>query len=203
MYVLGDPPNYEPEAADSIAALAEEARVTAPEYCYDYLIDGDGKRMLYFPVTNYVHGDHGVVHEMLTDPVTLLGLGDGGAHCGLICDSSVPSYMLTHWARDRARGPKLPIEWVVKRQTSETADFFGFSDRGRLRSGLKADINLIDFRSLRLRMPEMVHDLPAGGKRLVQRVEGYKAIIVSGEPVFEDGAETGARPGKLVRAGRT
>ena len=203
MYALGDPPNYEPEATDSIAALAEQARVTAPEYCYDYLVDGDGRRMLYFPVTNYVHGDHGVVHEMLTDPATLLGLGDGGAHCGLICDSSVPSYMLTHWARDRARGPKLPIEWVVKRQTSETADFFGLADRGRLKSGLKADINIIDFNSLRLRMPEMVHDLPAGGKRLVQRVEGYKAIIVSGEPIFEDGAETGTRPGKLVRAGRT
>ena len=203
MYVLGDPPNYEPEAGDSIAALAEQANVSAPEYCYDYLIGDDGKRMLYFPVTNYVHGDHGVVHEMLTDPVTLLGLGDGGAHCGLICDSSVPSYMLTHWARDRTRGPKLPIELVVKRQTSETADFFGLADRGRLRPGAKADINIIDFNRLRLRMPELVNDLPAGGRRLVQRVDGYKAIIVSGAPIFEDGAETGARPGKLVRAGRT
>ena len=108
--------------------------------------------------------------------------------------------MLTHWARDRTRGPKLPIELVVRRQTSETADFFGLADRGRLKAGLKADVNVIDFNGLRLRMPELVNDLPAGGKRLVQRVDGYKAIIVSGEPIFEDGAETGARPGKLVRA---
>jgi N-acyl-D-amino-acid deacylase len=201
MYVLGDPPNYEPEAADSIAALAERAKVAPAEYCYDYLIGADGKRMLYFPVTNYVHGDHDVVHTMLTDPVTILGLGDGGAHCGLICDSSVPTFMLTHWVRDRTRGPKLPLEWVIKRQTSETADFFGFKDRGQLKPGYKADINVIDFPRLRLHAPELVHDFPAGGKRLVQRVDGYKAIIVSGEPIFEDGVETGARPGKLVRAG--
>ena len=202
MYVLGDPPNYEPDAAESIAAMAQQANVPPAEFCYDYLTGADGKRMLYFPVTNYVHGDHGVVHEMLTDPATVLGLGDGGAHCGLICDSSVPSYMLTHWARDRTRGPRLPIEFVVKRQTAETADFFGFTDRGRLQAGLKADINVIDFNRLRLRVPELVHDLPAGGKRLVQRVDGYKTIIVSGAPIFEDGTETGARPGRLVRAGR-
>jgi N-acyl-D-aspartate/D-glutamate deacylase len=183
--------------------MAEHAKVSPQEYCYDYLVGGDGTRMLFFPVTNYVHGDHGVVHEMLTDPATLLGLGDGGAHCGLICDSSVPTFMLTHWVRDRKRGPRLPLEWVVKRQTSETADYFGLTDRGRLKVGLKADINVINFSQLRLYAPELVHDLPAGGKRLVQRVDGYKAVIVSGEPIFEDGVETGARPGKLVRAGRS
>jgi N-acyl-D-amino-acid deacylase len=202
LYPLGDPPNYEPEESTSIAALAERAKTTPQEYCYDFLVKGDGTRMLYFPVTNYVHGDHGVVHEMLTDPVTLLGLGDGGAHCGLICDSSVPTFMLTHWVRDRKRGPRLPLEWVVKCQTSETADYFGLTDRGRLKTGLKADINVIDFNQLRLHPPELVNDFPAQGKRLIQRVDGYKAIIVAGVPIFEDGAETGAKPGKLVRAGR-
>ncbi len=202
MYLLGDPPNYEPEASDSIAALAARAGQPPQEFCYDYLVGEDGRRMLFFPITNYVHGDHGVVHSMLTDPATLLGLSDGGAHCGLICDSSVPTFMLTHWVRDRRRGPRLPLEQVVKRQTSETADFFGFRDRGRLVPGLKADVNVIDFERLRLHRPELVHDLPAGGRRLVQRVDGYKSIIVAGTPVFDDGEDTGARPGRLVRAGR-
>ncbi|MSO77878.1 MAG: D-aminoacylase [Alphaproteobacteria bacterium] len=202
MYPLGDPPDYEPPAERSIAAMAERTNQTPAEYCYDYLTGADGGRMLFFPVVNYVFGDHGVVHEMITDPATLLGLGDGGAHCGLICDASLPSFMLTHWVRDRARGPRLPLEWVVKRQTSETADYFGFHDRGRLVPGLKADINVIDFDRLRLHHPEMVFDLPAGGRRLVQKVDGYRATIVSGEPIFEAGEETGARPGRLVRAGR-
>lgn len=202
MYLLGDPPNYEPEEADSIAAMAARAGQTPQAFCYDYLVGDGGRRMLFFPITNYVHGDHGVVHSMLTDPATLLGLSDGGAHCGLICDSSVPTFMLTHWVRDRVRGPRLPLEWVVKRQTSETADFFGLNDRGRLAPGLKADINVIDFDRLRLHAPELVHDLPAAGKRLVQHVDGYKAILVAGTPIFENGADTGARPGRLVRAGR-
>ena len=156
--------------------------------------------MLFYPITNYVHGDHGVVREMIADPATLLGLGDGGAHCGLICDSSLPTYMLTHWARDRSRGPRFGLEFVVKRLTSETADYFGFKDRGRLEVGKKADVNIIDHQALRIHHPEMRYDLPAGGKRLVQRADGYTATIVSGVPVFESGEETGARPGKLVRA---
>lgn len=199
MYVMGDPPNYEPEESDSIAAMAARAGQSPQAFCYDYLVAEGGRRMLFFPITNYVHGDHGVVHSMLTDPATLLGLSDGGAHCGLICDSSVPTFMLTHWVRDRSRGPRLPLEKVVKRQTSETADFFGLTDRGRLQPGLKADINVIDYENLRLHPPELVHDLPAGGKRLVQRVDGYDAIVVSGVPIFEHGQETGARPGRLVR----
>ncbi len=158
--------------------------------------------MLYFPITNYVHGDHDVVRQMLADPATLVGLGDGGAHCGQICDSSMPSFMLTHWVRDRTRGPRFPLEWIVKRQTSETADFFGFTDRGRLQPGKKADVNVINYEALRLHHPELRNDLPAGGRRLVQRVDGYKATIVSGVPIFENGNETGARPGRLVRAGR-
>jgi len=202
MFMLGDPPNYEPEPHESIAAMAERAGVTPQAFCYDYLVGEDGGRMIFFPVTNYVHGDLGVCHSMLTDPATLLGLSDGGAHYGSICDSSLPSFMLAHWARDRTRGPRLPLEWVVKRQTSETAGFFGLHDRGRLAPGLKADVNVIDFERLRLYAPEMIHDLPAGGGRLVQRVDGYDATLVSGVPIFEHGHETGARPGRLVRAGR-
>jgi N-acyl-D-amino-acid deacylase len=201
-YPLGDPPDYEPADERSIAAMASRINCSPAEFCYDYLLGGDGTRMLFFPITNYVHGDHGVVHRMLTDPATLLGLGDGGAHCGMICDSSVPSYMLTHWVRDRVRGPRLPLEWVIKRQTSETADFFGFTDRGRLVAGMKADVNVIALDRLRLHHPELIDDLPAGGRRLVQRVDGYRSTIVSGTPIFEDGMETGARPGRLVRAGR-
>jgi N-acyl-D-aspartate/D-glutamate deacylase len=153
-------------------------------------------------VVNYVTGDHGPILEMLNDPACLLGLSDGGAHCTSIVDSGVPSFMLTHWGRDRQRGPKLPLEMLVKRQTSETADFFGLSDRGRLAPGLRADVNLIDFDALRLHKPELVHDMPANGRRFVQKVEGYKATICAGTPIFEGGEHTGALPGKLVRAGQ-
>ena len=160
---------------------------------------GDGGRMVYFPVTNYVHGDLEVVREMIEDPHTLLGLSDGGAHCGVICDASLNTTMLAHWVRDRTRAPRLPLEYTVKQMTSETAAFFGFRDRGRLRPGLRADLNLIDFDRLKLHQPEIVHDLPAGGRRLVQRVDGYRATLVAGVTIFEHGEDTGARPGRLVR----
>ena len=199
-YVLGDPPDYEPDQSRSIAAMAARTNLTPEEFCYDYLTGENGDRMLFYPVTNYVHGDHGVVHDMIGDPDTLLGMGDGGAHCGLICDSSLPSYMLTHWVRDRHRGPRFPLQFVVKRLTSETADFFGFRDRGRLAVGCKADVNVVDLDSLRLHHPELRHDLPAAGKRLVQRVDGYAATLVAGVPIFEHGEDTGARPGRLVRS---
>ena len=198
--MLGDPPDYEPDQSRSIAAMAARTNLTPEEFCYDYLTGENGDRMLFYPVTNYVHGDHGVVHDMIGDPDTLLGLGDGGAHCGLICDSSLPSYMLTHWVRDRHRGPRFPLQFVVKRLTSETADFFGFRDRGRLAVGCKADVNVVDLDSLRLHHPELRHDLPAAGKRLVQRVDGYAATLVAGVPIFEHGEDTGARPGRLVRS---
>ena len=200
MYILGDTPDYEPPPERSIEAMAAKTNKTPAEFCYDYFTGGDGGRMLYFPVTNYVHGDLEVVREMITDPHTVLGLSDGGAHCGVICDSSLPSFMLTHWARDRTRGDKLPLEFLVKRSTSETADFFGMPDRGRLQVGKKADVNVIDFNHLRLHHPEMIYDLPAGGRRLVQHVDGYDMTVCSGVPIFEKGVETGARPGKLIRA---
>jgi len=139
---------------------------------------------------------------MLTDKHTLLGLGDGGAHVGVICDASLPTFMLTHWVRDRKRGERLPLEMIVKRQTSATADFFGLHDRGRLEVGKRADINLIDYAALRLHIPKLAYDLPAGGKRLVQRVDGYVMTIVAGTPIFERGHATGAMPGKLVRSTR-
>jgi N-acyl-D-aspartate/D-glutamate deacylase len=199
MYPLGESPDYEPPPERSIAALAAREGVTPAEYCYDYLVGGDN-RMVYFPVTNYVHGDLEVVRELIEDPHTILGLSDGGAHCGVICDASLNTTMLAHWVRDRTRGPRLPLEFVVKALTSETADFYGFHDRGRLQPRKKADVNVIDFDGLHLHSPKMIFDLPAGGRRLVQQVDGYDMTICSGTPIFEKGEETGARPGKLVRS---
>ena len=201
MFKLGDPPDYEPPASESIAAIAEREGRTPDEVAYDYLAE-DPAHFLFFPVTGYNVDNHDIIHTMLTDEATVLGLGDGGAHCSSIIDAGIPSYMLTHWARDRHRGPRLPLEFMVKRQTSETAKFFGFNDRGVLEVGKKADINIINYEGMRLHIPEVRYDLPAGGRRLVQRVDGYDATIVSGVPVFENGVHTGALPGKLVRAGR-
>ena len=200
MFVMGDPPDYEPTAERSVAAIAARSNHTPDEVAYDYLTEA-ADHFLFFPVVGYVHGDHEQIRELLLDPATLLGLSDGGAHCGQIVDAGLPSYMLSHWARDRRRGPGLPLEQLVRMQTSETADFFGFRDRGRLKVGLRADLNLIDFNALRLHQPEIVHDLPAGGRRLVQRVDGYRATLVAGTPIFENSEDTGARPGRLVRNG--
>ena len=201
MYVMGDPPDYEPRAEASIAAIAARTNHTPEEVAYDYLTEAAGN-LLFFPVTGYAQDDHEPIREMLTDPGTLLGLGDGGAHVAMIVDASMPTYMLTHWTRDRARGPGLPLEFIVKRLTSETADFFGFADRGRLQPGKRADLNVIDHQRLQLHTPEIAHDLPAGGKRLVQRADGYAATLVAGATVFEQGEHTGALPGRLVRRGR-
>ena len=201
MYFLGDPPDYEPTPDKSVAAAAEREGRTPAEVAYDYLVGGDGQRLFLFPVTNYVTGDLEPVREMITDPSTVLGLSDGGAHCGLICDATVPSFMLSYWGRDRTRGDRLPLEWLVRKQTADTADFFGLADRGRLQPGKKADLNLIDFERLLPRSPEIVNDLPAGGKRLIQKVDGYEGIMVSGQTIYERGVATGARPGRLVRAG--
>jgi N-acyl-D-aspartate/D-glutamate deacylase len=201
IFLMKDSPDYEPPPSDSIAAIAKRQGCTPDEVAYDYLT-GAPDRFLFYPTTGYVQDDHGPIREMLTDDATILGLADAGAHCSSIVDASVPTYMLTHWARDRSRGPRLDLEQVVKMQTADTASFFGFNDRGRLAPGMKADLNLIDFHRLRLHKPEIVYDLPAGGRRLVQRVDGYAATIVSGQVVFEDGVHTGAMPGQLVRNGR-
>jgi N-acyl-D-amino-acid deacylase len=199
-FVMGNPPDYEPGPEKSVDAIATREGRSPDEVAYDYIIE-DGQ-YLYFPVVNYVTGDHAPIHEMMNDPACLLGLSDGGAHCTSIVDAGMPSYMLAQWARDRQRGPKLPLEMLVRRQTRETAEFFGLRDRGRLAPGLRADVNLIDFSRLRLYQPELVNDMPAGGRRFVQRVDGYEATLVAGTPVFEHGEHTGAMPGRLVRAGR-
>jgi len=202
IFVMGNPPDYEPGPEASIAVIASRQQGRTPdEVAYDYLTEAED-RFLFFPVTGYATGDHEPIREMLCDSATLLGLSDGGAHCASIIDAGVPSYMLTHWVRDRARGPRLPLEMMVRRQTSETADYFGFTDRGRLAPGLRADVNLIDFEGMRLHPPEVVHDLPAGGRRLVQRVESYEATFAAGTQTFAQGEHTGALPGRLVRAGR-
>ncbi|HUK61445.1 MAG TPA: amidohydrolase family protein [Stellaceae bacterium] len=201
IYVMGNPPDYEPPPEASIAAIAKRGNRSPDEVAYDYLTEAED-RFLFFPVTGYTTGDHEPIREMLLDDATLLGLSDGGAHCGSIIDAGVPSYMLMHWARDRKRGPRLPLELMIKRQTSDTANFFGFADRGRLKEGLRADVNIVDYSGMKIHAPEIVNDLPAGGQRLVQRVEGYEATICAGQPIFEKGEHTGALPGRLVRAGR-
>jgi N-acyl-D-aspartate/D-glutamate deacylase len=199
-FTMGNPPDYEPGPEKSVAVIAQRTGRPPDEVAYDYITGAEGQ-YLYFPVVNYVAGDHSPIFEMLNDPACLLGLSDGGAHCTSIVDAGVPTYMLTHWARDRRRGPKLPLELLIKRQTSETADFFGLTDRGRLAPGLRADLNVIDFDRLKVQKPELVHDMPANGRRFVQRVDGYAMTIVAGMPIFEAGEHTGALPGKLVRAG--
>ena len=154
---------------------------------------------MFFPAFNYGGGDLETIRAMLLDPHTVLGLSDGGAHCGLICDASVPTFMLSHWARDRGRGDKLPVEQVVRAQTRDTAALYDMGDRGVLAPGRKADVNVIDLDGLRLKPPEMVYDFPAGGRRLIQKAEGYRATLVAGVPTFENGEATGALPGAVVR----
>ena len=199
IFPMDDPPNYEPAEDESIGAIARRSNHSPDEVAYDYLAAG-AEKFLFVPIVGYNEDNHDIIRTMLTDDATILGLSDGGAHCSSIVDASVPSWMLMHWARDRSRGEKLPLELVVKRQTSETADFFGFHDRGRLAVGKKADINVIDYDNMRLHIPEVRYDLPMNGRRLVQRVDGYRHTFVSGVSTFENGVYSGATPGRLVRA---
>src|SRR5437660_1700726 len=175
IFPLGEPPDYEPPPDASVAVRARSAGVDPWELLYDLLLERDGRALLLRPLLGYSGFTQEPIREMLLHPSTALGLGDGGAHCGAICDASIPTYMLTHWARDRTRGPRLPLEVVVRKMTSDTAALYGLHDRGEVRAGLKADLNVIDFDGLHLRLPEMVHDLPAGARRLVQRADGYVA----------------------------
>ena len=200
IYRLGDPPDYEPPVEASAYSVAEREGRTPAEVVIDWLTENNGESFLFSPLGNYFANDHEALREMLTHPATIPGASDGGAHCGLICDASFPTYLLTHWARDRSRGPKLPVEQVVALQTSRTAAAYGMTDRGRIAPGLIADINLIDFDRLHLHAPRMAFDLPAGGRRLLQDVDGYLHTIKSGEVTFTDGHPTGARPGTVLRS---
>jgi N-acyl-D-aspartate/D-glutamate deacylase len=201
MFPLGDPPDYEPSAESSIAAHAARQGRSPEEVAYDLLIEGDGKSILYLPVTNYAAGNLDVVGEMIAAPNALVGLGDGGAHVGIMCDATATSYTLTHWTRDRRRGSLFPISWGIKRLAADNAVAMGLHDRGVLKVGMKADINVLDYDKMRLRRPEIVYDLPAGGKRLIQRTDGFDATVVSGQVVYRHGQPTGALPGRLLRAG--
>lgn len=199
MYALGAEPDYEPPQERSVAAIAQREGRTPLEVVYDMLMDLDGKGIVYFPSFNYAYNDLSQLHAELQHPRTMMSLADGGAHCGYICDVSMPTYMLTHWARDRSRGPTLPLELMVQRQTRDTARIYGLEDRGLLRPGYLADINIIDFDRLRIPPPHVAFDLPAGGRRLVQTAEGYRATLKAGQTIMENGERTGALPGKLMR----
>jgi N-acyl-D-amino-acid deacylase len=202
LFPLGDPPDYEPAPERSVQAIAAAEGRSTDEVLYDLMLQRDGKELLYLPVFDYAAGNLDAVREMLTHPATVLGLGDGGAHCGVLCDASLPTFMLTHWARDRSRGERLPVEQVVHLQTRRTAELYGFRDRGVVASGYVADLNVIDHDALTLAAPEMVYDLPASGKRLIQRARGYAATVKSGVVVREHDEPTGERPGRLLRGPR-
>jgi N-acyl-D-aspartate/D-glutamate deacylase len=178
--------------------LAKRENRDPAELAYDMLLENDGKNFLFMPFANYAHYNLDACGEMIAHPDCVMGLGDGGAHVGIISDASYATYLLTHWGRDRASG-KFDIGWLVKRQTHDTARAVGLNDRGVIAPGMKADINVIDFDSLKVEAPVMAFDLPAGGKRLLQGAQGYDATIVSGEIVYRNGKATGALPGKLVR----
>ena len=201
MFPLGDPPDYEPPASASAGGDRRARRAAAPRRSSSTgCSSGTATALLFAPLASYVDHDFEAIREMVTHPRTVLGLSDGGAHCGLICDASMPTFLLTHWARDRSRGERLPVELAVHLQTGRTAALYGFDDRGTLEVGKRADLNVVDHDNLRLHAPEMVFDLPAGGRRLVQKVDGYRTTMVAGEVTFENGEATGARPGRLVRA---
>jgi N-acyl-D-aspartate/D-glutamate deacylase len=198
IFPLGDPPDYEPSPERSIGAEARRRGVDPAAFAYDKLLENDGRTILYRPLSNYTHGTLETVREMMAHPNTLIGLGDGGAHVSILCDASAMTYGLTHWTRDRASG-RFPLEWMIRRLTWDNASALGLRDRGRVAVGQKADLNVIDHGRLRLRTPEVVYDLPAGGRRLMQRADGYVATILSGRIVSREGVETGNLPGQLIR----
>jgi N-acyl-D-aspartate/D-glutamate deacylase len=200
MFRLGDPPDYEPGFDKSLFAEAQARGVTPLEALYDALLEDDGKALLYFPLYNYINNNLDDVRAMLGHPRSLVGLGDGGAHVGTICDASFSTMLLSYWARDRVKD-RLTVEDAVRRMTSVNAEFIGLSDRGTVAVGRRADLNVIDLSRLRLRRPRLVADLPAGGKRFLQDAEGYRATLVAGVPTLKDDRLTGARPGRLVRLG--
>ncbi|MGB0648016.1 MAG: N-acyl-D-amino-acid deacylase family protein, partial [Bradymonadia bacterium] len=188
---------YEPKPSQSLSALSQATGRSAQELAMDLLTQNDYEGMIYFPLFNYSDGHLDPLRELHQSPHTLLGLSDAGAHCGAICDGGMPTFMLSHWGRDRNEG--LPLEWMVHRQTQQTAAAFGFFDRGVIEVGKRADINVIDMNQLKLNLPKMAWDLPAGGRRLVQRASGYALTLCNGIPILENDEILDARPGRLVR----
>ena len=202
IFTLGDIPDYEPTSERTIEHIAQARGVSNLEAALDLMLEDEGRGMLYLPFLNYAQGSLDPSYDMLSSEATLPGLSDGGAHVGMICDGSFPTSMITHWTRDRTRGPKFPLEWIIKRQSHDTAKWMGLNDRGTLQVGKRADINIIDYDGLTLHKPFITHDLPSHGRRLMQKADGYTATLVAGEVVYRDGAPTGARPGRLVRGVR-
>ncbi|RXH20513.1 N-acyl-D-amino-acid deacylase family protein [Bradyrhizobium guangzhouense] len=199
MFLLGDPPDYEQPPENALGPQARKQGRQPEELAYDAMLSDGGRGMLYVPFLNYSDGNLDATREMLIDPQSVPGLSDGGAHCGIICDASFPTYLLTHWTRDRKRGEKLTIPFVVAAQSRKTALSVGLTDRGLIAPGYKADINVIDYDRLHLHPPKVHYDLPVGGRRLLQDVDGYDATIVSGVVTRRQGEATGRRPGKLIR----
>jgi N-acyl-D-amino-acid deacylase len=199
MYRMAERPDYEPDPSQSVAALAKQGNKVPLEMVYDLMLEQNGRAIIYYPSFNYSYENLDHIHQLMQHRHTVNSLSDGGAHCNYICDVSLPTFMLTHWTKDRTRGPLLPLEHIVKRQTFDTAQVYGLNDRGLLKVGYKADLNVIDPDALALHRPEFVHDLPAGGRRLVQRADGYLATIVRGQPIFENAQATGSLPGQVLR----
>lgn len=202
MFIIGAAPDYEPPADASVASTAARQGVSPVELAYDILTADDGTNTLYLPSSNYAQGDLDAVLAMMRHPHTVLGLGDAGAHCGVICDASYPTFMLTHWTRDRPRGEKLALPLVIKALSRDTAAMVGLLDRGLIAPGYKADINIIDHDAMTLHPPKISFDLPAGGRRLTQEADGYVATIVNGQVVYRHGRHSGALPGELIRGRR-
>jgi N-acyl-D-aspartate/D-glutamate deacylase len=199
MYAVVDEVNYEPDPATSLGAKAKALGVNPDELVYDALIADEGRAFLFFPMHNYVEGSLDNVRTMLANPNTLSALSDGGAHVGAICDVSLPTFMLTHWCRDRTRGPRFGLAETIRSQTKDTAEAVGLNDRGVIAPGYLADLNVIDFDRLKLKVPYMVYDLPTGARRLMQDADGYVATLKSGRVIYREGQATGALPGRLIR----
>src|ERR1700757_1446581 len=202
LYALGDPPDYEPTPDRTVAAIAKARGDDPLSTLYDLMLERNATAMLMLPLFNYADGNHDAIREMMLHPAGVLGLSDGGAHCGMICDASYPTFLLTHWARDRKRGEKLSLEYVIRKQSRDTAHLFGLTDRGVIEIGKRADVNVIDMDAITLHPARMAYDLPAGGSRLVQGASGYSATIVNGVVPRRDNIDPGARPGRLVRGAR-
>jgi N-acyl-D-amino-acid deacylase len=198
MWPLTDPPNYEPKAEDSIAAVAARGNMSPGEIAYDLLLEKEGRGLLLVALANYGDRSLDPIHTLITDPNAVLGLGDGGAHYGMICDSSYPTFVLQHWTRER-KGERLSIERAIKALAADPAKTVGLNDRGILSVGRKADLNVIDHDAVTLAPPSVLYDLPAGGRRLTQTARGYDAMVVAGQIVSLGGEHTGALPGRLVR----